>query len=653
MRFSKYFSIGSLRTRIALVVIGIGLLTSLSVLFYQEKTLVDSITEAQEENGRNLVNTVTLFIESHYRAINRHKRISLERRKELLHTALGLSKVQVEIAYKKMLAGEATEEEAKREAVEALNQLRYDNSVGYVWINTFERPFSRMIMHPTVPDLDGTILDRPEFNCALGKDENLFNAMVDVCEEQGHGFVDYLWPKPTPQGLSPRVPKLSYVELFEPWGWIIGTGLYIDDIESNATIRISEIVEELRSSFPRVQVAETGYMFLFTGEQEMLIHPNLVGADMSKILNPNTGNPILEDLITTAHSPTRKLIYKWNKPPEFSDDFVFPKMAFVDYFEPLDWYITSTVYFEETELTAKEIRVKVIVLASILSLLGLGVSIWLSSSLTKPLLRLSIAAKNIKSKLGVESGVPVSGTIETRELGEVLNSMLVSLQSEISERKQAEKTLRKALREKEVLLREVHHRVKNNMAVVVSMLNMQAKRVDDDNIISALEESRNRISAMSLIHETLYIADNLAEIPIHDYITNVYRALHQTMMQVPGGVKLELSGDSISLSVEQAVPCGLVLNELITNTFKYGFPDGGPGKITIQTQIINEQWVHLKYMDDGKGLPETFNPDVQKTLGMKIVKLLVENQLNGEFSWESYKGVCFDLRWPLVDTTGH
>ncbi len=126
--------------------------------------------------------------------------------------------------------GKLTQTEAKKRALSSLKRLRY-NSSGYVWINDRGLPYPKMIMHTTIPELDGKVLDAPEFNCALGKGQNLFQAFVEVCNEKGEGFVDYLWPKPTKQGLIADMPKLSYVRLFKEWNWIIGTGVYIDGID--------------------------------------------------------------------------------------------------------------------------------------------------------------------------------------------------------------------------------------------------------------------------------------------------------------------------------------------------------------------------------------------------------------------------------------
>ncbi|MDA8164930.1 MAG: methyl-accepting chemotaxis protein, partial [Desulfobacteraceae bacterium] len=138
------------------------------------------------------------------------------------------------------------------QVVPAVKRMRYGaNGVGYFWINDLGRPYPRMVMHPTIPALDGQIMNDPKFDCALGKKKNLFAAFVDVCLADGEGYVDYLWPKPTKDGLTEAVPKLSYVRLYKPLNVVIGTGLYIDDIDALAAHERERIKKEITSIISR------------------------------------------------------------------------------------------------------------------------------------------------------------------------------------------------------------------------------------------------------------------------------------------------------------------------------------------------------------------------------------------------------------------
>ncbi len=148
-------------------------------------------------------------------------------------TRNGTARAAVEVAYgiassyySDFKTGKMSEEDAKKSAIEKIRALRYEG-LEYFWINNSELPYPRMIMHPIKPELDGTLLDSASFNVAMGKSQNLFQAMAEVCRKSSEGYVDYLWPRP---GGTERVPKISYVKLFKEWDWIIGSGVYKDKV---------------------------------------------------------------------------------------------------------------------------------------------------------------------------------------------------------------------------------------------------------------------------------------------------------------------------------------------------------------------------------------------------------------------------------------
>ncbi len=159
-----------------------------------------------------------------------------DRTKSHLYDTVAIPMSVVTSLYDQVEEGLLSEEEAKILAMDQIKTMRYDDGVGYFWINDDQGPIPNMIMHTTSPQLDGQLLDNPNYNVAYGTDQNLFGAFVEVTQNDAdgdgklNGYVDYLWPKPSEDGLTSDQPKLSYVEKFEPWGWIVGTGIYIDDL---------------------------------------------------------------------------------------------------------------------------------------------------------------------------------------------------------------------------------------------------------------------------------------------------------------------------------------------------------------------------------------------------------------------------------------
>ncbi len=432
----------SLRARILVVVTGIVVFTTMTIMFLVQTKAVNEISSIHNENAKNLLHTVMLNVENQYKSILYHKSTVLELRKSELKNIMSIAVSILDTYYQKVQQGLLTDEEARQAAIDEIKKIRYDNGVGYIWINDTGRPYPRMIMHPTIPNLDGRILDSPRYNCAMGTRKNLFRAGVYLSLQQGGGFIDYLWPKPTEDGLTSKQPKVSYVSLFHHWNWVVGTGIYIDDIEQYEKERFQAVLEDLKLTFQRVQVTRKGYMFLCNGKKEMLIHPTLVGADFSKIINPGTGNPILEDLIGIARTPDRPLSYLWDKPLEHPGEFRFPKRAYVEYFRPLDWYIGTTFYEEDIRRPALALRNEIMLFSTFFLLAAFLVSLFLARNLSNPLQELTMAAQLIEEKGIFSASIPVLGTSETRRLGTILNNMLLSVQERETALKQSEEKYR-------------------------------------------------------------------------------------------------------------------------------------------------------------------------------------------------------------------
>lgn len=210
---------------------------------------------------------------------------------------------------------------------------------------------------------------------------------------------------------------------------------------------------------------------------------------------------------------------------------------------------------------------------------------------------------------------------------------------DITEKKKAEKEIIESLKEKEVLLKEIHHRVKNNLQVISSILNLQSSFVKDKKTLEILEESRNRIRSMAIIHENLYQTTNFSSIDFSSYLQNLCSNLISSYHLYRGTVQLHTELQGVELVLDQAIPCGLLVNELITNSLKYAFPGGRSGEISVQ---LSEKsgLVNLKIGDDGIGMPEDYDILNSDTLGLQLVSTLVE-QLDGEIKVDNSKGIKY------------
>ncbi|MBD2461224.1 PAS domain S-box protein [Oscillatoria sp. FACHB-1407] len=218
-------------------------------------------------------------------------------------------------------------------------------------------------------------------------------------------------------------------------------------------------------------------------------------------------------------------------------------------------------------------------------------------------------------------------------------------QTELTERQQVETYLRSALAEKEVLLKEIHHRVKNNLQIVSGLLQLQAQGLTDPNIINALQESQSRIESMSLIHKKLYTSVDLGQIDVADYIHSLAVSLLTTYQISPGAVALNVNVESVVLSLDQAIPCGLIINELVSNALKHAFPKDYSGEINIKLCQVGE-CLSLTVQDNGVGLPEPINWRETQSLGLSLVHALATEQLDGELVVDHNGGMTFTVQFP-------
>ncbi|MGL5875371.1 MAG: PAS domain S-box protein, partial [Xenococcaceae cyanobacterium] len=222
---------------------------------------------------------------------------------------------------------------------------------------------------------------------------------------------------------------------------------------------------------------------------------------------------------------------------------------------------------------------------------------------------------------------------------------LLAMVKDITERKQVEKQLKDSLQEKEVLLKEIHHRVKNNLYIISSLLYLQSKNIEDRKALNSFQESRNRISSMALIHEKLYQSQDLSSINFAEYVQNLAKEIFRSYGVNPHIVRLQIDVVDLLLTIDLAIPCGLIINELISNSLKYAFPGSIQGTVFVNLQLDRANNYILTVGDDGIGLPANLDYRNTKSLGLRLVSNLTE-QLDGELELKPVKGTLFQITFP-------
>ena len=222
------------------------------------------------------------------------------------------------------------------------------------------------------------------------------------------------------------------------------------------------------------------------------------------------------------------------------------------------------------------------------------------------------------------------------------------LQQEIVERKQAEEQVRNSLQEKEILLKEIYHRVKNNLLVVSSLLEMQSDAIEDPEIIKMFKNSQYRLHSMALVHEQLYQSKSLKELDFSVYLKALVEKISDSYDLSEQGIKFIVDVEKIDLNIETAHSCGLIVNELIANALEHAFPNRASGSIWLNLKQDNNYGVILKIKDNGVGVPENFDFYNSESLGLKLVRILTR-QLEGEIKLDTSNGTCFKITFSELD----
>jgi PAS domain S-box-containing protein len=205
--------------------------------------------------------------------------------------------------------------------------------------------------------------------------------------------------------------------------------------------------------------------------------------------------------------------------------------------------------------------------------------------------------------------------------------------------------LERALEERNVLLQEVHHRVKNNLAVIIGLLGMQSSSLEDERLTNVLAQSQQRVASMAMIHEFLYSGGNMKDVNFGEYVQQLTSEVCASYAVRPDPLAVTVEMEQILIPVHRAIPCGLILNELLSNALKYAFAEGRTGKLTVRFVRLESGELSLSCLDNGVGIPEGFDWRHSPSMGLKIVQILAK-QLHGELTLDRTHGTRFELRFP-------
>lgn len=422
----------SLQGRIVAASIGIVITVVIAISIFVQHGVERSIVDSEKRHAQQVLDLILMTVENEYNSYTFYRQSLLKERQEALSHITDLALITIENLYRRAEAGEITQEQAQKIALHDLRNMRYSEGVGYIWVQNGVMPDPRMLMHPTIPALEGEPVKSQIYRDVLGGDgkPNLLARFIDSANKGGGAaFVSYEWPKPTAEGLTATQPKISHVQLFKPWDWLIGTGLYIDDIEAICQEHLQNIINAMLPSIAKIRIAESGYVYIFDESGKFLIHPDLRGTSGFVLRNPQTGTYILHDIMAATRTPEGKLTYLWAKPGK-PDGPLFEKIALVHYYKPLDWYIGVSIYIDELQAPAVMLQTKIIWVSICFLIIAVVLSWWLARGISRPLSKLALAAQKIRDE-GIDAAdLQVSGNLEVQALGDCLQGMVSTIKDE-------------------------------------------------------------------------------------------------------------------------------------------------------------------------------------------------------------------------------
>lgn len=554
----------------------------------------------------------------------------LERTKEIVKTRVVNASAIIDQLYSEMSPA-TPDEEILRTIIETVRLLNLNRTSDYIFINSLD---GVSLLYTPNPDLEGqNLLESVDTN-----EVRVMRKLIKQARTDGSGFTTYDWPLPG----SPDIlhAKLTYLEVFEPLGIFVGSGEYLKHIEK-------EIQQETLDWISKLRFGDEGYIFVVDSNGYMLSHidEEYDQRNLRDYRDPN-GFPVVQSIIDTAISDAEGgyVEYLWEKP---STGTQAPKLSFVKYYDNWGWVFGAGVYLDALQKQIDEKleyyhnrtwdRIAIsLVLFGCVALLALALVLFMARKVERSLqLFADFFQNSVRTYTHIE---PESVKYrEFKQIAEYANQM-------VSEYNRSRRQIENSLLEKETLLKEVHHRVKNNLQLISSILNLQSTHLQDDTLLQYFKESQSRIFAIASVHEELYESENFQKIDLNAYINRIVPDLVHLYSENTR-IEYEIQADEIFVELSLAIPLGLIINELITNSIQHAFPNYQSGHIALScTQ--NDGEIDLLIRDNGVGIPAEYKKNTPKTLGIQLIDTLVK-QISGRYLIKNENGCLFHIIIPF------
>ena len=410
-----------------LVVSSIIAIYAVAMFLFVIPKIDDSIQLLEEKNAKEVLSKVTTIVNNVSKDLKSYREISLQKHKDELKKLTNTVYSMIEVKYEQSLRGDS--KKYRDEVIDLVGKLKYGNS-DYFYISDYN---SVLISHPYLQDKDFS-------NIKDTKGNLIVPPMVEIARKNGEGFYSYWWKKNKKDNTPYQ--KLTFSKDFPEWEMVVGTGVYIDDIDKEIERRKKVLLQQLQHIIKTTKIGDTGYLYIFDTKANMIIHPNsnINGKNFKNLENPGKNSFIFDDLVEAYKNGKKVLYYKWDRPSD-KGNYIYDKVSWIEYIPELEWYITSSAYVDEITKSSKDVANFVFWLSIIIFLVAIFYSYLILKNMLKPITNLAMLASKVTSgDYSVRSEIKSSDEIGI--LATEFNTMVDTIEDNIKnlDKKVQEKT---------------------------------------------------------------------------------------------------------------------------------------------------------------------------------------------------------------------